>query len=300
MKDNDYKRFLPEIWKDMSIDERQDTLQSIVNLFCKELGIDDIPKVWIDKFPKDSTRIAEHVPNARQILIRDDLVDGGNVKIKDDIVTHKWYLQQVYFSLMHELRHAIQKYYVDNPSLCFNKKWLNLIESNRITNDPNTNSYFSVKKNLNSVLKDRAMSLYALQPSEIDANLFAYEQLKIFVSEMHKRYPESWMYNDLRVILNINTQIETAKIRFRTETPIQDIGSILFLIDNKDVGQQINPYVCNAIHKTQDVALCKRLEIQLNHRQQTIYDLSESQRLALNEEIDESIFLDELNGPTLS
>jgi hypothetical protein len=74
MKDNDYKRFLPEIWKDMSIDERQDTLQSIVNLFCKELGIDDIPKVWIDKFPKDSTRIAEHVPNARQILIRNYLM----------------------------------------------------------------------------------------------------------------------------------------------------------------------------------------------------------------------------------
>ena len=286
-----FHSFLPEVWSGLSNKEREFVLQSIVDEYFKKLGIDKSPRVWICDFPDGNSNLAEHYPKIGQILIRADLVNNGQITIDGDVIDYKWYLQQVYFALMHEMRHSIQKYYVEHPELCGDIGWLELMSNNRNTGTPETSVYFTIDNELHRSLKLSATCLYELQPSEIDANDFAQKQLLLFVQHMRDKFPDHWMYDDVHVPIKFNARVEDARVLFLTNSPVEDINDVLFAINGNHVDRKLNDCVCGAVRDTQANHLYEKLELYLENERN---DLEKEMKVQNSNdvEIDISIFLD--------
>lgn len=253
------KLFHQDVWDNLTIKEKEDLLQWVVDYEAFLLGWPSICSVKIEKL-SGGTKIGEYDSKNNIIKIEKELaIDGLKPpyhmnNIKNYHLTREL---ETYGALMHEFRHAIQNYIKRHPSR--NEKYRQLmIYNSDNANAKNLKMYFNINVK-SQAKKDASIILYKIQPSERDAFMYRDKKMDEFLKEIHELFPEkypSWSFNDS----DFQQSVKEAKIRYETESPFEDIDNIIKVLNGESLELSLNEQMINDIYLTQQKTLLEKIE----------------------------------------
>lgn len=247
--------------------EKQKALQKIVDCYAKFLGIESLGSVFVIPFDKDDDAVAKYYGDSRQIVIREDLVVKGKMLMrgKPRDVAHP--ANYVFFYLMHEVKHAIQQYELEHPEASKDLEKLKLVKCNQHHTDDEKNTYFSRLKDPDDAMYMYAHCLYTLQPTERFAWEFAYEQLEIFMTEMHKAYPDDPAFVNKTTYSSFPADLRWANENMGAFDILSDIDDIVLTMNGEYVEKRLNGFICGLVNMIYSAKICEKIEYYQNRNE---------------------------------
>ena len=250
--------FQKDIWdKEQNVVQLEAALQNIADVIATEYGMTSpICSVKIANL-NDPRKKGEFDYNTQELKIEKFLAvdklkppyyaDGQPVQ---NVVSNRETLE----ILIHELRHAMQEYYRNNPSLHHDTEYIELISLNlEHKQNYKYSAYFENSGGVSALL-------YNLQPVERDAFAFAEVICKDVVHYMRERYPEDLSFAINSGFSRYQDFVDDAKIIFNTETPLQDIDNVIRHINNRAVHAPLNSQMWKAVEQTQTKPITQQIK----------------------------------------
>lgn len=187
---NLFRPFRSDVWKGMNTEQQEGALQAMLDFYSQRLlGIERLCEVHIRPFGDDKE--ARYEPSINEIVLREDMAQKGVINcINGDKKTYDHPSKHIFFYMMHEFKHAMQRYYMLNPESCLDKVELMLVQNNQSNKNPNINSYIkptSCDQTKSSVC---LYPLYSIQPIERYAWDFAHKEAAEFEAAMSSLFPD--------------------------------------------------------------------------------------------------------------
>jgi hypothetical protein len=266
-----------ETWYSLDMDDQEKTLQTIVEYYSRLLGTEQLAQVKIRDFYTDV--MAQYNPKTNEISIRKDLVTRGVIEMVDGCVAHYEHpTNRIFFYLAHEIKHAMQHYYLMHPEACKDNDELELIKINQKHIGDKNNSYFVRDMNRADGLSIYTHYLYMLQPVERYAWEFAYKQIEDFKNMMHEIYPDDRAFTDVIVYSDFLEVCKYANAMFNSKDALLDIDTLLRVINGDVVERKLNDVMCAAIKLTQESHMYNNIKWQLAREiKETIEPIEELQ-----------------------
>lgn len=240
-------------WRRLSLAQKEETLQYIVDYKAHQLGLPSICKVVIRNL-NDSSKKGIFNKKTDELIINSKLAIDCLSTPYRTIDNHVLANKDVFEVLMHEFEHALQKHAIEiisNHGFDMSVFKLNYHDGN----DSKLHSLFCVNKS------DIELStlLYKLQPVERDAFMFAKKECESFNQNMHNLFPNdlAFEYND--DFSMFEDSIDEAINKFQTQTPFEDIDDIIRHINGIEPLKPLNQKMWEAVQKTQTKSLMQQL-----------------------------------------
>lgn len=249
--------FQTNTWPFVPEDKKEQIMQFIVDYMANQMGLPSICKVKIKEF-HDGAKKGEFDHKSKELGIERELAVNclkppyrkGEISFSN-LLAHK----EVFEILMHEFCHAIQEYAKEHPEQFCNFKYYHLLHLNHEhCQNIKLNAYFlPVDKNIQSML------LYAIQPVERDACIFADRVSREFNDKMHDLFPDDLAFHEHDSFSAFQESMDNAKRRFKTTTPFEDINDIIRHINGVDTLNPLNEIMYQAVIDTQTKSFKQQL-----------------------------------------
>lgn len=247
------KKFQIDRWRMLSLKEKEDVMQWIVDYKANEFGLPSICNIKIIEL-NGGRQNGEFVHKTHAINIEKELaVDllKPPYHQKEKIV-HQLANKEIFEILMHEFAHAMQQYVVENPKIYENDEFYQKLMLNRdLGQNSDLKAYFTLSSEKNFRKQQICSLLYRLQFSERQAFEFADQECKKFNETMKLLFPEDLAFAYHDSFSQFSKSIEEAKYEFNTDTPYEDIDDIIRVINYLEPLKPLNQEMWQAVIETQ-------------------------------------------------
>ena len=252
-------------WKQLSLAQKEKTLQYIVDYNANLLGLPSICHVRIANMKDDSKKgmfdkTTDILTINRKLAV--DCLKPPYRKNKDD---HILATKDIYETLMHEFEHALQKHAINIiKQYGYDMSVFELNYNNG--NHTSVNSTFIINRK-NKDAEFLSSLLYHIQPIERDAFAYANKKCVEFNNDMRELFPQDLSFAYSYPFSSFDTSVKMASVQFQTETLFEDIDDIIRVINGIEPNKEINQTMYDAVIKTQSKDFVQKIIDKFNYEE---------------------------------
>lgn len=255
-------KFNSQSWFTLNESEKEPLLQWLVDYKAHQLGLPSLCQVKLSDFKDGKVRgkfdRKTHILHmSNDLVIKSITPSVGVGAMRHNPLSHK----ETYETLMHEFWHAVQQYVIENPGKYTVEHADMLLMNIENSTNKKLRNQFIVTRNKDAILSNSSYLLYAIQPVERYAFMYAENETKLFNDDMHMMYPNDLAFIRYYPFSNFEKIINDAKITFNTQTPFDDVDNVIRYINGEIQKSNVNQLMLQVVEKTQKKPL---INIEIN------------------------------------